>query len=306
MELPQLRCFLAVAEELHFGRAAQRLHLTPSPVSRAVRDLEAEFGVQLFVRSYHRVELTDAGHELVGRVRGILDEIDALKPAVQQLPQGQRRLKIGASHLAPPREVDRFLAVAREAGGLETDVNFASSENLLTALRAGDVDIVVVHLPVDAPEVRTATLARYPFKLVMRADDPLADSTGLRLADIADRTLALPAYTSQPVMVSRLHHLVRAAGITSLKPMPAPDTFMLAADIRQNGTIALTADPVLGGPAQIYADPAYAVVDLLDDIHFDIGVVCKESAAERYPAISRIMRRLAENPSPPAEPAVDR
>ncbi|EUA38839.1 bacterial regulatory helix-turn-helix, lysR family protein [Mycobacterium avium subsp. avium 2285 (R)] len=266
-----------------------------------MKELEAELGVQLFVRSYHRVELTEAGQALAGRVRGILEEVDALKPALQRFREGQRRIRIGASHLAPPRDVDRFLSVVREAGDLETLVEFAASEPLLAALKRTALDVALVHLPVDEPDLHTVVVARHSFKLVMRADDPLAGSTGVHLAEVADRSFTLPTAAMQPMVITRMHHIVRAAGITALRHTPSPDTFMVAADIRQNGTIALTTDPELGGPSQIYADPAYAVVDLLDDLYFDIGAVCKQTVVEQDSAICRIMQRLRE-----ISPAADR
>ena len=77
VELRQLRYFVAVAEELHFGRAAERLHMSQSPLSRAIRELERELGLVLFVRTTRRVELTAAGSALLERARRALAEIDA-------------------------------------------------------------------------------------------------------------------------------------------------------------------------------------------------------------------------------------
>ena len=76
IELRQLRYFVAVAEELHFGRAAERLHMSQSPLSRAIRELERDLGVVLFVRTTRRVELTAAGSVLLERSRRALAEID--------------------------------------------------------------------------------------------------------------------------------------------------------------------------------------------------------------------------------------
>src|SRR5438105_5784738 len=77
IELRQLRYFVAVAEELHFARAAERLHMSQSPLSRAIRDLERDLGVVLFVRTTRRVELTPSGSVLLERSRRALAEIDA-------------------------------------------------------------------------------------------------------------------------------------------------------------------------------------------------------------------------------------
>ena len=76
-DLRQLRYFVAVAEELHFSRAAERLHMSQSPLSRAVRDLERQLGLVLFVRTTRRVELTPAGRTLLGGARRALAELDA-------------------------------------------------------------------------------------------------------------------------------------------------------------------------------------------------------------------------------------
>jgi hypothetical protein len=76
VELRQLRYFVAVAEELHFGRAAERLHMSQSPLSRAIRELERELGFVLFVRTTRRVELTAAGSALLERARLALAEVD--------------------------------------------------------------------------------------------------------------------------------------------------------------------------------------------------------------------------------------
>src|SRR5438093_3016965 len=77
IELRQLRYFVAVAEELHFGRAADRLHMSQSPLSRAIRELERDLGVVLFVRTTRRVELTSSGVALLVRARRALAEVDA-------------------------------------------------------------------------------------------------------------------------------------------------------------------------------------------------------------------------------------
>ena len=96
IELRQLRYFVAVAEELHFGRAAERLHMSQSPLSRAIRELERVLGVVLFVRTTRRVELTPAGLLLLERARRALAEIDAAVADARRLTRsGDAVLRLG-------------------------------------------------------------------------------------------------------------------------------------------------------------------------------------------------------------------
>ena len=96
IELRQLRYFIAVAEELHFGRAAERLHMSQSPLSRAIRELERDLGVVLFVRTTRRVELTPAGSLLLERTRRALGEIDGAVSDVRHLTRsGDGTLRLG-------------------------------------------------------------------------------------------------------------------------------------------------------------------------------------------------------------------
>jgi DNA-binding transcriptional LysR family regulator len=294
MEIHQLRCFVAVAEELHFGRAAQRLHLTPSPVSRIIKDLEAELGVALFLRHYHRVELTDSGRALEPEVRRILEAVDRLKIVASRSDGAahSRVMRLGAAHLAPPSDVDDFVDVVRRISELPFDIEFGTSAELLAKLKQHELDIVLVHLPVHGSNFTSRVTSTHAFQLVMRSDDALAERPSARLSDLSERVFTVPPLALQPAAMSRLHHLVQAAGITSLVEMPDSDPFKLAAHIRSTSGITLTVDPGLGGPAQIFADPAYAVIDLVDDIGLSVGAVCNTSTLESDHVVARITEQF--------------
>lgn len=280
MDVQQLRCFLAVADELHFGRAAERLHLTTSPVSRAVKELERELGADLFVRRYHQVELTRTGTELVDRVRAIIDQVDGLKSvAAEAAGSPTRVVHIGGTYLAPPAVMDRFVALAEQAfPGRTVDVASAPSSELLPELDRGRLDAALVHLPLQRPELDSLVVARYTFFVVMRADDPLAGAAALALTDLVDRTITTSPPTPQPVAMNRLYAQLRSAGIRSFHQMSDHDSTVLATHIRRSRGLALTLDPRTGGWARVFDDPAFAVVPLREDnIEFLLGVAWRRA-----------------------------
>ncbi|MFG1959467.1 LysR family transcriptional regulator [Nonomuraea sp. NPDC049028] len=296
MDVQQLRCFLAVAEELHFGRAAERLHLTPSPVSRAVKDLERELGVELFVRRYHQVELTAGGAVLVERVRGILEQVDGLKDVLREASGTRSRVvRVGGTHLCPPAVMDRFLAVAEQTfPSFAVDATAAPSAGLLPALERGELDAALVHLPLDRPELDSLVVARYVFSAAMRADDPLAAAGELTLRDLTDRILTVGPLTPQPLAMDRLHRRLKSAGITSLHEMPDNDSVMLASHIRRSHGVTLTLDPRNGGAARVFDDPAFVIVPLRDDLEFLLGVAWHRSRAEQDDVVRRLVHALRQ------------
>ena len=103
---------MVVAEESHFGRAAERLHLTPSPVSRAVKELERELGAELFIRRYHQVELTPAGEQVLTRARALLADFDEL-----------RHLARAVSRRAPFTTLGQAIALARSEVGADVRID---------------------------------------------------------------------------------------------------------------------------------------------------------------------------------------
>lgn len=281
--MQQLRCFVAVAEERHFGRAAERLHLTPSPVSRAVKELERELGTDLFIRRYHQVELTPAGRQLAQRATELLAGFDQLKTVARQASVGAPRiLHAGGTYLAPPTVLDAVAEMAeRMYPQYPLDVTFAPSSELLPALTRGELELAVVHLPLDRRDLDSMVLASYRFSIAMRADDPLAAASELTLDDIAHRTLTIGPPTPQPLAMNRMRQRLADAGITSFHEMPDHDAIRLASHIRRNHGLTLTVAPGSGGPSKVFDDPAFAVVPLNDDrLEFLLGLAWRRSAVD--------------------------
>jgi DNA-binding transcriptional LysR family regulator len=115
MELRHLRCFLAVAEELHFARAAERLHIEQSPLSRAIKELEEDLGVQLFVRTTRSTRLTRAGKLFLEHVPRVFAAIQQARDSVRAAANGYHsQLRIALSDGSTPSLISAFLALCRK------------------------------------------------------------------------------------------------------------------------------------------------------------------------------------------------
>ncbi|MFU8291139.1 LysR family transcriptional regulator [Pseudomonas aeruginosa] len=126
MELRHLRCFLAVAEELHFARAAEKIHIEQSPLSRSIKELEEELGVPLFVRTTRSTRLTHAGRLFLDRVPSIFTALQQAKDSVKAAANGFRgQLRVALSDGISPSRFSSFLALCRQE---EPEVEIRLSE----------------------------------------------------------------------------------------------------------------------------------------------------------------------------------
>lgn len=294
--MSQLRCFVAVAQELHFGRAAERLHLTPSPVSRAVKDLERELGVELFHRRYHLVELTPAGDFLLDRARGLLAEVDRIRVEVRlAAAQGTRVVRLGGTHWSPPAVLDTVTECAEKAcPDHAVEVAQDQSSRLLEALSRGELDVAVVHLPVDPQVADTLPLASYRFWVAVRHDDPLAHREQVTMNDIAGRVFVTMESTLQPLAMNQLGDQLRARGVRNTRVVPGTDIVRIASEVRRTGDITLTLSLSTGGAARVFDDPAFAVIRLADALDFHLGLAWRPDRAND-PVVAAVVTAVREH-----------
>ncbi|WP_369383882.1 LysR family transcriptional regulator [Streptomyces sp. cg36] len=188
MELRTLRYFVAVAEELHFGRAATRLHMSQPPLSRAIQRLEGEVGALLFVRSPVGVTLTPVGAVLLEEARDLLDHADRVRTRVSGAASGAATLTVGILGDGTDPGVARLAAAHRQSRpGVDIRIRDTDLTDPTCGLRAGLVDIALTRAPFDETALTVRTLRTDPVGVVLRADDPLAGRDGLRLAELGDR-----------------------------------------------------------------------------------------------------------------------
>jgi DNA-binding transcriptional LysR family regulator len=304
VEFQHLNCFVAVAEELHFGRAAVRLHLTPSPVSRTIRELERELGGELFVRRYHRIELTRLGEQLLPQARRILAESDRLKVRARALVLDgpPRSLHFGVSTLCPPAASEAVVELVEQSlEGHRVDVELAPASHLLPLLEDGGLDLALVQLPLGRPHLSTLRLARCGVWVVMRTDDQFADHDHLSLGQLAGRTLTLGSPRVEPVAMATMIANLRGHGVLDLVEMPQFDHVRLAAQIRYNGGLALTLHPDTGGSARIFDDPAFRLVPLTDEgFKFSLGAAWRTAAVDGDDLVREVVEVLRHRWSAPA------
>src|SRR5262249_6692764 len=145
-----MRYFVAVAETLHFGRAAERLHISQPPLSRAIRSLEAALGAELFARTKRRVELTPAGAQLLDEARRTLTQLESAVHQVRAVAAGkQGRLRIGFVSLADYGVLPGLLKAFKAARpGVSLALREMLSPDLAAALSARELDFGLLLPPV--------------------------------------------------------------------------------------------------------------------------------------------------------------
>ncbi|MDH6538622.1 LysR substrate-binding domain-containing protein [Streptomyces sp. SPB4] len=187
MELRTLRYFVAVAEELHFGRAAARLHMSQPPLSRAIKQLETGFGLPLLLRSSAGVALTPAGTALLDEARALLDQAERVRVRVSAAA-GAASLTVGLlGDTTDPGATRLARAHHRSHPHVEVRIRETDLTDPTCGLHAGLVDIALTRGPFDETGLTVHELRADPVGALLRSDDPLARRGSLELADLADR-----------------------------------------------------------------------------------------------------------------------
>lgn len=294
MDIQHLRCFVAVAEELHFGRASERLHLTPSPVSRKIKELERELGVDLFVRRYHSVSLTPAGIALIDDARDLLRDFARLRRTVQKLDLGDitRVCRIGFTHVAHPLILDAAIEVISSVDrNVECEVTVGTTSELLPALEEQELDLAIVHVPVGSPDLGTLYVADYSFSVAMRAGHPLAEREVLKMDDLVGYTLITQPSRMQPRAWKALREQTESLGVTSFHEVTTTDPSHTASYVRHSDELSLT--PTFA--TAVYEDPAFKIVPLDDERHrWGAAVAWRRNVLEVDPTLEEIVAALNE------------
>jgi DNA-binding transcriptional LysR family regulator len=216
MELRHLRYFVAVAEELHFRRAAERLHVAQPAVSEQVRKLEAELGVKLFERTQRRVALTDAGDAMLDEARRVLRQAEVAKQAAQNADEGARQqLRIGYLPDSLPVSVPRALQrLSSQAPTLQTRLEPGSVMHLIEGVRNHRLDAAIVSHPAPTNGLRTTPLGPQGAVAALPIGHPNAPDSAIDLGRTApSKLLVLPRETN-PAFHNAIVSMCHDAGIS--------------------------------------------------------------------------------------------
>ena len=209
MELRQLRYFLVVADELHFGRAADRLHITQPPLTVAIRRLERELGIQLFDRTTRRVSLTPGGESFKRRVQDALAELDDAAGDVASVSAGlSGRIRVGfvssASYTAIPEALRSF---REQRPRVELVLRPLTSGEQIEQLLDGDLDVGLLRDPGQVPELAMQLVSTEDLVAVLPEAHPLAKNSEIRPEELSGEPMILFPYRLMPGFVARVLQL---------------------------------------------------------------------------------------------------
>lgn len=247
MDVRRLECFVAVAEELHFGRAAERLHMAQPPLSQQIRALERELGVELFLRTTRRVEATAAGAAYLPRARAILRDLEDAAAEARLVAAGRLgRLGIGCvgsvTYSLLPR-LARGLAV--ELPGVE--VSFRGEmlvPDQVAALLAGEIDLALLRTPAHETALALTPLRRDRLVLAVPGDHPLATRRRVGVRDLRGVDLIVHSGRRDAVMYERVVGLCRDAGFDPRIRHEVSETSTLVTLVAGGLGVAVVPEPV--------------------------------------------------------------
>jgi DNA-binding transcriptional LysR family regulator len=216
MELRHLRYFVAVAEELHFRRAAERLHVAQPAVSEQVRKLEAELGVQLFNRTQRSVTLTPSGLAMLGEAKRVLRQAEVAQMAARNAAEeATTRLRIGYLSDSLPANVSRAMRMLTvSAPRVQVSLETGPALSLIEAVRSEQLDAAVVGLPAPTRGLRATPAGREGVVAALPVTHPLASETPVPIERLAPERLVTLPHDANPAFSNAIVSMCRDAGLS--------------------------------------------------------------------------------------------
>lgn len=289
MELRHLRYFVAVGEELHFGRAADRLHIAQPPLSQQIRQLERELGVSLLTRTTRSVELTPAGRAYLQRAIEILDAVGDAGGQARRIAAGvEGRLVIGCVGSATYSLLPQLVrALGESLPGVEVGLRgemLAPAQ--LEALRSGALDLALLRPPVVGEGIFTETVRRDRLLVALPTNHSLAGQTELTVAALRDEDFVVHAGHGRSTMSNLVENICADAGFVPRVRQEVSETLTLVTLVAAGLGVAIVPDPTaaldIAGVRYVPLAPAALGIDLV------------AAGAQRSPLIDNVLAVLRD------------
>lgn len=296
MDVRQLRMFVAVAEELHFGRAAARLHMAQPPLSQAIKRLEHELGVELFERTTRRVKLTPAGLVLLERSSCVFDALNAAVEGVQRAHQGRLgTLRVGFTTLAPhqmlPRLADHH---HRKHPDVQLRPGNVPSKMQIDMLNSGRLDLGLLWLPaessaVDLRGITCVKVVRQAMVAAVPVNHRLAATDRVSVADLrSDPFVSYIEPQGGSALREAMRYACQAAGYFPDIVQEAPDASALLAIVSTGVGVCL-----LPEAAREMAVPGTRILEISPPVPFvDYALVWR--AFDRSSLVRGVVESVCE------------
>lgn len=247
MELRDIEAFVAVAEELHFGRAAARLHISQPPLSNRIRQLEADVKVPLFTRSTRNVALTEAGKRLLGPAQQVLSQLSITRAIADAILTGETgRVRLGFAGASTQRSLPILSrAVRKQHPGIELQLQ--SQAYVFTAmemLRNGSLDLAFARLPSTNPDLAFRVIEVEEIVCALPADHPLALEDTIRLPDLRDEDFVSLPSDQGSILQATMFALCVTAGFSPRVTQYAPDSATVLALVAAGVGVTITLSSV--------------------------------------------------------------
>ncbi|KAB8041799.1 LysR family transcriptional regulator [Janthinobacterium aquaticum] len=235
-----LMLFCSVARCLNFRQAAQQLHMTQPPLSRAIRQLEERLGARLFERDTHGVALTDAGRTLLPQAQQILALLDAAAASLKR-DAVPARLRLGLTSSVEAGLFQPLLCALEAQLACRLELTAAPSPRLVAAVRRGQLDAAMIALPSATPELAVMALRREPMLLALPSGHRLARKRKLALADLAGEAVYWFERARQPAFFDYCQQLFDRHGFAPRWLREPHDHHVLLGEVAAGKGVALLA-----------------------------------------------------------------
>jgi DNA-binding transcriptional LysR family regulator len=301
MNLRQLRYFVALGEELHFGRAAQRLGLAQPGLTQQMQRLEQQLGVALLDRSQRRVTLTAAGAVLLEEGRRVLAQAERAVALTERAGRGEvGRLVLGVAESASYTILPELLrAYRRDFPDVDLSVRLMTTPAQVTAVRSGEIDAGVARTPVDTAGLGARTIRVDALAVMLPEEHRLAHEPRIALAALAGEPLVVHPSAQRPSWVDFMLAVLRDAGVEPGPVQEASDTTTAMAFVAAGLGVTL-----VPGSSALFERPGVVWRPLAEPAPRTSLVLLHQR--ERPPATVTALRRVVERLWPhPNEPGTD-